>query len=281
MVIKRTSRLRPDSGRYATRVGPIIVRCNPPEQKPAGSSEPATRRLGWFSRHYRALKLVVTVIAVLVGVHEYLRQQWNGRVERSLALYERYQSGEVMEARIALDRVWNSTTMWDELIALHDDQGSLRYAQTVELALQAVTDRAAVDSLYVVWNVMREASLCLAQKQCDQYTICRAFWADAQKTYYFFQPYFEDRDFAWDETVQNPEGYAWSLFHENCGIGNIICLFERRDFRSQTKRYLNETFNIRETGRSKCIPDRGKDDTGGPSPFSGPDDTGGPLPSSG
>ena len=232
----------------------LVVKCEVPARDESPKKQVGNATSTWFDRHNRTIGIVLTLVTALAGVHEYLRYQWNGRVERSLGIYQRYQSGRVLDARIAIDRLWNSPNMWTELKKLHNAEGRFTYGQTSILARSAVRDRAIVDSLFVVWNTMSEASLCLAQKQCDQYTICKAFWADAQKVFYFFLPHFADRNVAWDETVQDPVGYTWKLLDKNCGSGEVICLFEGEDGFAQFKRYVYETFNVREDAETSCVP---------------------------
>ena len=244
--------------RNRRRVGRIYVAC---EAKMTQRESAAPEASGnWMRRNERTIALIVAVVTISWGVHEYLRQQWNGRVERSLGIYERYQSDQVMRARVAIDRLWNSSTMWEQLKQRQDKDGRLKFESMSDLALSATKDPVVVENLFFVWNVMREASLCLAQKQCDQYTICKAFWAEAQKTFYFFRPYFVERNIAWDETIQDPERYAWELLDNRCGSGNIICLFETASY-SSVKRYLYETFNVWDTGTSKCVPTNGSVDS--------------------
>ena len=138
--------------------------------------------------------------------------------------------------------------MWMELTKLEKNVGELKYWHMRDIIGASVTDQTMQDSLFVVWSILREASLCLAQRHCDQYAICKAFWADAQKTYYFFRPYFDAKDRAWDETIQAREKYDWELLNRNCDSGEMIFLFERDDVGTQIKRSVYELFNLHETG---------------------------------
>lgn len=162
--------------------------------------------------------------------------------------YERYQSTESLEARLEIQRLWNNPTMWMELAKLEKSVGELKYWHIRDIIGISVSNEKVRDSLFTVWSIVREASLCLAQRHCDQYAICKAFWADAQKTYHFFRPYFEAKNRASDETIQARERYEWELLDRNCGSGRIIFLFERNDIGSRMKRHAYELLNWHETG---------------------------------
>ena len=243
-----SSSRRPRRIKVLPQVRTVIVKCQKEDSTLGDVKGGAERKDSWVKRKYREIALVVAVLTIIFGFHEFLQHQWGQRVERSLQIYERYQSGKGLEARLEIQRLWNSPSMWTELAKLEKGVGELRYWHMREIVGSSFTKQEVRDSLYVIWSVFREAGLCLAQRHCDQYTICKAFWVDAQKTYYFSRPYFDAKNRAWDETIQSREKYEWELLNRDCGSGQMIFLFEKTDFGSQARRYVYELFNVHETG---------------------------------
>jgi hypothetical protein len=222
-------------------------------------------RKNWYQRNESRLKFVLASIGLLVGVNEYLQRQHDSRVQRSLDIYERFQSSTVLEARLGIDQLWNNPEFWgligerrNEAIEA-EEQFSWEYMS--ELALDAVKSRQIVDDLFVVWAISSEASLCLSRGQCDQATICQSFWHDTQKYYYFFEPYFEARAIAWDETIQNREWISNEILEDYCGNSTYRALYIvsdpipeddaingawtwLNDTMFSVRRYFHESFNI-------------------------------------
>lgn len=216
------------------------------------SSQRNRQKAGWFKRHDGTIKLLLAVVGVLFGVNEYLKRQHDGRIQRSLGIYERYQANEVLKARLGIDRVWNNEGFWRQLTTRQDANGRLYFDDMVDLARAITRTRKNVDNLFVIWSISSEASLCLSRRQCDQATVCQMFWHETQKYYYFFKPYFDARNVAWDETVQNREAISNAILEEHCGNRsflnlNATCKSEEGRFcniSKRTRRYFHEIFNL-------------------------------------
>ncbi len=220
-----------------------------------GARRSSNRNLGkegWFNRHDGTIKLLLAVVGVLVGVNEYLKRQHDGRIQRSLGIYERYQANEVLKARLGIDQVWNNEGFWQELKKRQDQEGNLKFENLHDLARTVTRTRDNVDNLFVIWSISSEASLCLSRRQCDQATVCQMFWHETQKYYYFFEPYFDARNVAWDETVQNREAISNAVLEAHCGNRlflnlNAACNAEEGPFcniSKRTRRYFHEIFNL-------------------------------------
>lgn len=213
-------------------------------------------RQGWFKRHDTAIKSLLAIAGLLITLNEYLQRQHDTRIQRSLGIYERYQSKEVLKARLDLDRVWNTPAFWEKLKARHAAGDRLYYDQTTDLAEHLTQNRTVVDALFVVWTISAEASLCLIRGQCDQVTICQTFWHDTKKYHGFFESYFNARNFAWEETVQNREQTTINILNSHCGAKRYRALFDQAERRTgfigfwdTLQRRYYESFNILLTKR--------------------------------
>ncbi|MEH6738048.1 MAG: hypothetical protein V7695_05815 [Sulfitobacter sp.] len=218
-----------------------------PRCRPTPSTPPAS----WIKRNDTTFKLLLAALGLLIGLNEYLQRQHDNRIQRSLGIYERYQAVAVLESRLGIDRVWNAPEFWEELKDRHEEDGRLFYDRTANLALTVTQDRNVVDNLFVVWSIASEASLCLIRGQCDQATICQSFFHDTQKYHGFFEPYFDARNFAWDETIQNREKTTIRILNSYCGSRKFRHLYDRLEPRAgicgrwdAARRGYHEAFNV-------------------------------------
>ncbi|WP_299693567.1 hypothetical protein [uncultured Tateyamaria sp.] len=216
------------------------------------SRRKASQSEGWFKRHDTTVKAVLAILGLLVTLNEYLQRQQDTRIQRSLNIYERYQTEDVLVARLVLDREWNAPAFWKKLIERHKADGSLIYEALEDLALHMTKKREVVDALFAVWAISSEASLCLVRGQCDQATICQTFWQDTQKYYGFFEPYFAARTHAWDETIQSREETTMRILDSHCGDSRYFELFDSVEGRKgmpgawdTLRRWYYNSFNIR------------------------------------
>lgn len=210
-----------------------------------------TRPQSWIKRHDTSLKVLLALVGLLFTLNEYLQRQHDGRIQRSLEIYERHQTKDVLSARLVLDRAWNAPEFWNKLIALHQPGGRLYYEALTELTLELSKDREVIDALFAMWATSAEASLCLIRGQCDQATICQIFWQDTQKYHGVFKPYFDARNYAWDENIQKREGTTMRILDTHCGDDRYFALFDQIEKRKGVPgawdamcRWYFESFNV-------------------------------------
>lgn len=214
------------------------------------NSDPAEP--GWFTRKKEKLTFALAILGVLIGLHQYLRAQWAARVQRSLAIYATYQSGDVLKARAALNETLNNPEMLCRVHSYKRSDGSLHYPDLVPVIQDIMAQESVRADAFLVWSTIEQASICLSQGLCDQYTICNAFAEDGYHTYNLLVPYFATRNYAWDEEVQDTQGSAYASLQALCAPSALQCRSTDQAFSIRAGRYMRETFNLPLTRLRSC-----------------------------
>ncbi|REL26915.1 hypothetical protein DXX93_10265 [Thalassotalea euphylliae] len=143
-----------------------------------------------FNTHHKAINTVVSLLTVLVlicggliSLFEYLEHKQNQKINISLAIIKRHQTGEIFQHRLSINKMMQEAHS-DIKDLFERDKTNKGY---IDFMIDLINKQKMGYKIRALFNLYEEAIICVELSLCDQKTIDRYLTIPATA---FFRTYF-------------------------------------------------------------------------------------------
>jgi hypothetical protein len=160
----------------------------------------------WIGTNHDAITIVFTIIAALYVLIEYIGNEHNDKIKRTLELQARYSQGELLASRIKLNAFMLDTTNKDKI---DKERGNAKSTKITELVREAKLE----GNILTLTDFFKQAATCIEKDICDRDTACAAFHSDLtgqRNTYYDL---YQSWKVEWGEDLIDD---SFQIFNKRC-----------------------------------------------------------------